>query len=172
MYVISPFLKLTPLRFTECLFEDLSSQDNMEANGWVFTPGICSKYDSYKDTCSTSPNPVMSEAWYGFNNMQDIGSASKYLKGEGSVILIYGNCYEPRQDDPDNWVKVYLNEVQISQATSGEVKKLNFNYKENDELTFKEGYGVIKIHQIGLDCDGKRNIIHYLIYLVGFYVSL
>ena len=160
------------------MFEDLSSKDNMEANGWSFTDKIISNADWYRKTCSASQNPKISETWYGFNNMQDIGSASKYLKGEGSVILTYGNCHEDRQDKPDNVVKVYLNGVQISQATSGERKELNFDYEENDILTLKEEYGIIKIYLMELNCGGKRNIIHYLIYMVGFsdtnfsYVSL
>ena len=140
----------------------------MDANGWFFTDDIISKASWYEDTCSASQNPQIPETWYGFNDEENIGSASKYLKGKSSGILIYSNCFEHRQDEPDNWVQVNLNEVVISQATSGEVKELNFDYEENDVLTFKEGYGIIKIHQLGLDCGGKRNIIQYFMYLVAF----
>ena len=130
----------------------------MEANGWIFTDGINSK-TYYDNTCKASQNSQISETWYGWGHSGAIGSASKTLKGEGSGIVVYGNCYEENQDAPKNWVKVYLNGVLISQASSGEVKEISFDYKENDVIKFEEGFAIIKIHQMGLDCGGKRNVM-------------
>ena len=131
----------------------------MEANGWIFTDDITSNLPDFQGSCKASQNSQISETWYGFGGRRAIGSASKTLKGEGSGIVIYGNCFEQRHDKPDNWVKVYLNRVLISQASSGEVKKISFDYKENDEIKFEEGFSIIKIHQMGLDCGGKRNVM-------------
>jgi len=128
----------------------------MEANGWIFTEDIVSKNYNFADTCKASQNSQTSETWYGYNDYGDIGSASKNLKGKGSGILIYSNCFEDRHDEPDNWVKVYINEALISQATSGEVKEINFDYEENDVIKIEEGWAIIKIHQMGLDCGDDK----------------
>ena len=132
----------------------------MIANGWVFSYEMTpSKDPSFQNTCSASQNSQISETWYGYSHQEIIGTASKQLKGKGSGKLIYGNCFENGKENPSNKVNVYLNGVQISNAKSGEIKKIDFDYDDNDVIKLEEEYGIIKIHQIGLNCARKMSII-------------
>ena len=132
----------------------------MIAHGWVFSYEMTpSKDPSFQDTCSASQNSQISETWYGYSHEEIIGSVSKQLKGKGSGKLIYGNCFEKGKGNPSNKVNVYLNGVQISNATSGEIKKIDFDYVDNDIIKLEEEYGIIKIHQMGLNCARKMSIM-------------
>ena len=132
----------------------------MIANGWVLSYEMTpSKDPSFQHTCSASQNSQITETWYGYSNKEIIGSVSKQLKGKGSGKLIYSNCFEEGKENPSNKVIVYLNGVQISNAKSGEIKKIDFDYDDNDVIKLEEEYGIIKLHQIGLNCARKMSII-------------
>ena len=134
----------------------------MKANRWSFTDGMISYADRYESKCKA-------DTWYGFKSKQEIGNASKSFKGKGTGYLRYTNCFNEsykRYNEYDNTVEVYLKGVMVSKTNPGNIRGLRFVYKEDDELTLKEEYAIIKILQMGLDCVGMRNIIQYLIYLV------
>ena len=157
LYILFTFIARLPL---DCQLEDVSSSSTMIANGWVLSYEMTpSKDPSFQHTCSASQNSQITETWYGYSNKAIIGSVSKQLKGKGSGKLIYSNCFEEGKENPSNKVIVYLNGVQISNAKSGEIKKIDFDYDDNDVIKLEEEYGIIKLHQIGLNCARKMSII-------------
>ena len=103
-----------------------------------------------------------------------VGDARFRIKGDNIVLRDWDvkdspedpTCFEigitgveEGKENPSNKVNVYLNGVQISNAKSGEIKKIDFDYDDNDVIKLEEEYGIIKLHQIGLNCARKMSII-------------
>ena len=137
----------------------------MQANDWIFEIDLSHK--GFEDTCTSSQNPKITNTWYGWQDLNGTGTVTKTLKGSGSGKLIYGNCLV-RAGRADNVVKVYLDGVLLSQAESGEVKEVNFEYQDNDVLKLEEPWAIIKIHRLELNC-GKNDKFHNKFLIIVFY---
>ena len=122
----------------------------MKANGWIFN--VNRSHDTFNDTCEPSRNPHISNTWYGWSTKGNAGSVKLYMKGSGSAKLVYGNCYESNNA---GMVKVYLNNEEISQASSGEIKEIYFDYDHNAVLKLEEDWAIIKLHHIHWNCSSK-----------------
>ena len=128
----------------------------MERGGWTFTnidEQLGSDWSKFEDNCES--NAGAPNTWWGFGNHLSRGSVLAPLKGNGSFNLKYGNCYT--NNDPKNKVVVTLQGSTISSIgnnihprQTGEVK-----FNNGDTLEIEEYYGIIKIHSITFNCEGK-----------------
>ena len=126
----------------------------MEANGWNVNTDVSYPQD-YSAGCSPSDGSDTNNTWYGFSAGDTVGSISATLMGSGQLRLVYANCYSLDSHLDNNKVIVYLNDKIISSAGANETKKIIFKYRHGDNLKISEGFGIIKLHHIGWNCESK-----------------
>ena len=122
---------------------DLSNQQVMESNGWVFN--ITHSMGGYFLThCG-------GETWYGWAWGSTAGSLQILLEDSGVATVNYGNCYS------NGVVNVFLNNELISSATANVKNKVvNSHFSTGDVLKFtEEKQGIIKLNSIVLKCIRK-----------------
>ena len=119
----------------------------MEKGGWVFNVDS-SKNRYWEGRCGK-------DTWYGLTSGAANGYVQATFDGSGKGTLNYGNCYEY------GWVRVYLNNVMISQANANiKNKMVDFQFSKGDVLKIAEA-GIIKLNSLKIDCRGKTIMLEY-----------
>ena len=116
----------------------------MERNGWTFDI----EYSSSDWTWATDFGlKCGNETFYGYNNNNTVGEVSATFLGSGKATLGFGNCYKTGQ------VEVQLNDYQVAhvQDYNPDVT-ITFYYKQGDVLQIKEGFAIIKMNYLKLEC--------------------
>ena len=131
----------------------------MELNGWIISTNK-SFGSRWAVECGKSNTWYNRNTWYGWSTKGNVGSVKLYMKGSGSAKLVYGNCYESNNA---GMVKVYLNNEEISQASSGEIKEIYFDYDHNAVLKLEEDWAIIKLHYIHWNCSSKIFFLGYIL---------
>ena len=126
---------------------DLSNQQVMESNGWVFDVSD-SMGEQYLEACGEA-------TWYGWARAESVGSIEIVLEGHGMATLNFGNCFGKPGE-----VKVLLNDDLVGSANE-DVKNhiLEFPFSNGDKLKISEEHGIIKINSFEIKCSGKYYFI-------------
>ena len=121
---------------------NLSNQNTMESNGWVFDVSH-SMNIRYRKACG-------GETWYGYSSA-GAGSVKIDLAASGIANLNYGNC------NTAGVVSVSLNDKLISSANANVNNKvISFRFSKGDILKLtEEGFAIIKLNAIEIKCPGK-----------------
>ena len=121
---------------------DLTSQSNMEANGWTFntTSSVGDNAGQDRD-CGA-------DTYHGHAFGAAVGAARTPLRGTGTARLLFGKCQGPGS------VKVYLNGLLLSTATTNGIReKAEFTYYKGDVLEVLEfGGTILKLNEIKFYC--------------------
>ena len=85
----------------------------------------------------------------------DVGSVSNTFRGSGTATLTFGDCFQHTGQ-----IKVSLNGEVIAKSTRPNQQEIvEFQYGPGDVLKISEGFGIIQIFSLHLDCEGTFEII-------------
>ena len=120
----------------------------MQANGWTFHAKPNSETKRNSAMCGT-------ETWFGYKYGKKVGYVWKTFRENGTATLKFGNCY------PRGVVIVYLNDIEISRATSSTLEvEANFEYFKGDVLSIMEKNGFIKLNSLKLNYQGNMTLYY------------
>ena len=104
--------------------------------------------DAYATDCNSAP-------FWGYKLRNDVGSVSNTFRGSGTATLTFGDCFLHTGQ-----IKVSLNGEVIAKSTRPNQQEIiEFQYGPGDVLKISEGYGIIQIFSLHLDCEGTFEII-------------
>ena len=112
----------------------------MLASEWI-TDGTSLNAAHHSSTCD------FGNTWYGYISGNPVGSIWTIFHVTGTGALSFGNCYTHGS------VKVFLNEKEIAEATSLQIKEVSFDYKVGDVLKIGEyDTAIRKLYSFSVHC--------------------
>ena len=128
----------------ECSANDrlnvIGSKSVMESNGWTF-----------EFTNDGGLNCGSEAKWHGWSANSVVGTLSAVLRGEGTVTLDFGNCW-----DAGN-VNVYLDSTLMARAPVGTkslIKSFPFTSGSVLKIKDEDGNAVVMVNSIKIECKG------------------
>jgi hypothetical protein len=144
-------------------YNDFSSREAMEANGWQFTPNsahmfIESGSDNRKVFCQWNPE----SSYCGFA-LSGEGSTSVTMRSSGTVKITYGASFKT---DDSTYVQLAVNGYNISSVQANGKGYSIIRVMKDDIVSFTEvGVTVINIHEFNFEpAPFQGKIIYLLIY--------
>ena len=119
---------------------DVRKSTNILENGWKTNSTYLNR--SHEKECDSG------DTWYGFASSAPVGAIYTTFKGSGTAALSYGSC----EGYSSRYVKVFLNDKEISEVTGRARKDVIFDYEVGDKLTISE-HGIWKLYSFSLDCN-------------------